>query len=707
MPRGGKYSAGFNDYEEYDDGYDDYYDDYEDDHATSAGVPRAVSTEVATEMDNLWRCAVCTFDNVEHSASCDVCGVLRHPISTSCECYAKGTSKQGFARPSALAKCLFSPLPRVKLKKLSFEKAKTSLPGSNLHQRLPSFQDSKKKAPLVPFKFDTPSPDDLVLAGKRTPIKSSMAKAPVQAPALKKSPEVGVSTSKTKVNQERKVLEKSSKKVQNGLDASGIHRAEAEVIERLKEVDIKAESDERKPKREPGPPLDSYEPEGWMLETLKQENKQLLHLAIVGHVDAGKSTLMGRLLHILGQVSKKEMHKYEKEAKQIGKGSFSYAWVLDESAEERSRGITMTVAVAQFETPKYQIVVLDSPGHRDFIPNMISGASQADAAVVVVDASTGAFEAGMEGEGQGVGQTKEHTQLVRSFGVEQIVVAVNKMDAVGYSEDRLSAIKATLRPFLRQCGFKDSAIRWIPLSAMENENLVTQPTNEQLKSWYNGPSLLEAIDTFEPPLRNVAKPFRLPIAETLKSRTLGQAAVSGKIEGGAIKIGSKVLVMPSGLPAIVKGIEQNGKPSSLARVGDNADIGLQAVDPACLFQGGVLCHPDYPLPPASLLEVKVLVLETSGPLLRGSQVIVHCHHAKEPARITKLVSLLDQKGEAIPNRKPRVLLANQRAIIEIQPERGICAEQYARYKALGRIILRDSGKTLAVGIVTRVLDYEQ
>lgn len=166
-----------------------------------------------------------------------------------------------------------------------------------------------------------------------------------------------------------------------------------------------------------------------------------------------------------------------------GKGSFSYAWVLDESTEERARGVTMTVAVAQFETPKFQIVVLDSPGHKDFVPNMISGASQADAAVLVVDASTGAFEAGMEGEELGVGQTREHTQLVRSFGVEQIVVAVNKMDVVDYSEDRFNTIKATLRPFLRQCGFKDSGIRWIPLSAMENENLVAQPSNAQLKLW--------------------------------------------------------------------------------------------------------------------------------------------------------------------------------------------------------------------------------
>eukprot|EP00250_Pteridium_aquilinum_P016106 c22946_g1_i1 orf=65-2017(+) len=650
MPRRGKNVASYDDYDDYDDGYDDY-DPYDDDYGASdnsSGAPtssRQDPVQAATKKNNFWACSVCTFDNPENFTSCDICGALRQRVSTS-----------------------------------------------------------------LPFKFDTLSPDDLVLGRKQTPIKSSAVKASAETftPAVKRSTQAdeGGLIVKAKANQKLKVIEDSSKNVQNGSMSSGVQIMEAHAIEKLKEVNINADVDQKKLKREPGPPLDTYEPERWMLEALKQESKQLLHLAIVGHVDAGKSTLMGRLLHILGQVSKKEMHKYEKEAKQIGKGSFSYAWVLDESTEERARGVTMTVAVAQFETPKFHIVILDSPGHKDFIPNMISGASQADAAVLVVDASTGAFEAGMEGEGQGVGQTREHTQLIRSFGVEQIVVAVNKMDAIDYSKDRFNTIKATLRPFLRQCGFKDSGIRWIPLSAMENENLVAQPSKEQLKSWFSGPNLLEAIDTFEPPVRNVALPFRLPIAETLKSRSLGQAAVSGKVEGGVIKIGSKVLVMPSGLPATVKGIEQNGKACTFARAGDNVDLGLQGVEPACLLQGGVLCHPDYPVPAASRIEVKVLVLETSGPLLRGSQVVLHCHHVKEPAKITQLVSLLDQKGEAIPNRKPRCLLPNQRATIEVQPERGICLEEYARYKALGRITLRDGGKTLAVGIVMRIIEYE-
>lgn len=162
-----------------------------------------------------------------------------------------------------------------------------------------------------------------------------------------------------------------------------------------------------------------------------------------------------------------------------GKGSFAYAWALDESAEERERGITMTVAVAFFTSTKYNVVILDSPGHRDFVPNMISGATQADAAVLVIDASIGAFEAGIDAVG---GQTREHAQLIRSFGVDQIIILVNKMDAVGYSKERFDMIKQKLVTLLRSSGFKDSSMIWIPASAMENQNLIANPSDVRF-SW--------------------------------------------------------------------------------------------------------------------------------------------------------------------------------------------------------------------------------
>ncbi|KAK8553643.1 hypothetical protein V6N13_062440 [Hibiscus sabdariffa] len=227
------------------------------------------------------------------------------------------------------------------------------------------------------------------------------------------------------------------------------------------------------------------------------------------------------------------VHMYD-----IGKGSFAYAWALDESAEERERGITMTVAVAYFDSKRYHVVVLDSPGHKDFVPNMITGATQADAAILVIDASIGSFESGMDGT---KGQTREHAQLIRSFGVDQLIVAVNKMDVVDYSKDRFDLIKSQLGTFLHSCGFKDTCVSWIPLSAAQNQNLVSAPSDFRL-SWYHGPNLLNAIDSFQPPTRDFSKPLLMPICDVIKSSSQGQVSACGKLEAGAVRSGSKVIL---------------------------------------------------------------------------------------------------------------------------------------------------------------------
>ncbi|WOL06032.1 hypothetical protein Cni_G14764 [Canna indica] len=444
-----------------------------------------------------------------------------------------------------------------------------------------------------------------------------------------------------------------------------------------------------------------YQPEEWMLRDDEKETLKQLNLAIVGHVDSGKSTLSGRLLHLLGKVSKKEMHKYEKQAKEKGKGSFAYAWAMDESSEERERGVTMTVAVAYFDSNKYRVVLLDSPGHKDFVPNMISGATQADAAVLVIDASIGSFEAGMDGHG--FGQTREHAQLVRSFGVDQIIIAINKMDAVGYSKERFDFIKAQLGTFLRSCGFKDSSIIWIPLSVMENQNLVTTTSDVRLSSWYRGLSLLNAIDSLRTPVRDVSKPLILPICDVVKT-TMGQVAACGKLETGAIRNGSKVRVMPSGELATVRSIERDSTSCSLARAGDHVAIALHGIESGHVIPGGVLCHPDYALPVARFLELKILVLDITTPILFGSQVEIHIHHAKESGRVVKIVALLDQKTGKVSKTTPRILKAKQSAIIEVELDGAVCVEEFSKCRALGRTFLRSQGTTIAVGIVTQVLE---
>ncbi|XP_073028323.1 uncharacterized protein [Primulina eburnea] len=449
--------------------------------------------------------------------------------------------------------------------------------------------------------------------------------------------------------------------------------------------------------------LPEYKPETWMIPDKVDDGLSQLNLAIVGHVDSGKSTLSGRLLHLLGQISQKEMHKYEMEAKQQGKGSFSYAWALDESVEERERGITMTVAVAFFKSRRYRVVLLDSPGHRDFVPNMISGATQADAAVLVVDASMGSFEAGLDANG---GQTREHAQLIRSFGVDQIIVAVNKMDVVQYSKERFDVVKHKLGPVLRSCGFKDSSISWIPLSAMENQNLVANPSDVRV-SWFKGHFLLDAIDSLQLPARDYFKPLVMPICDVMKSQSQNQVSACGKLETGAIRSGFKVLVMPSRKLATVRSLEHNSQVCDVARAGDNVTVNLHGIEGNRVTAGGVICHPDFPVPVANHLELKILVLDISTPILIGSQLEIHIHHAKEAARVVKILTLLDPKTGKETKKSPRCLLAKQNAVVEVVLQESICVDEYSNCRALGRVSLRALGRTIALGVVTQIIKREE
>ncbi|XP_067558127.1 HBS1-like protein isoform X4 [Pseudorca crassidens] len=305
----------------------------------------------------------------------------------------------------------------------------------------------------------------------------------------------------------------------------------------------------------------------------RQGGKQLLNLVVIGHVDAGKSTLMGHLLYLLGNVNKRTMHKYEQESKKAGKSSFAYAWVLDETGEERERGVTMDVGMTKFETKTKVIILMDAPGHKDFIPNMITGAAQADVAVLVVDASRGEFEAGFETGGQ----TREHGLLVRSLGVTQLAVAVNKMDQVNWQQERFQEITGKLGHFLKQAGFKESDVAFIPTSGLSGENLITRSQSSELTKWYKGLCLLEQIDSFKPPQRSVDKPFRLCVSDVFKDQGSG-FCVTGKIEAGYIQTGDRLLAMPPNETCTAKGITLHDEPVDWAAAGDHVSLTLVGMD---------------------------------------------------------------------------------------------------------------------------------
>uniref|UniRef100_A0A8C2DKG0 HBS1-like translational GTPase n=1 Tax=Cyprinus carpio TaxID=7962 RepID=A0A8C2DKG0_CYPCA len=347
----------------------------------------------------------------------------------------------------------------------------------------------------------------------------------------------------------------------------------------------------------------------------RQGGKPLLNLVVIGHVDAGKSTLMGHLLYLLGNVNKRTMHKYEQESKKAGKASFAYAWVLDETGEERDRGVTMDVGMTKFETDSKVITLMDAPGHKDFIPNMITGAAQADVAVLVVDASRGEFEAGFEAGGQ----TREHGLLVRSLGVTQLAVAVNKMDQVNWQQERFRDIVSKLGHFLKQAGFKDSDVFYIPTSGLSGENLTTRSKVADLTAWYTGPCLLEQIDAFKPPQRSVEKPFRLCVSDVFKDQGSG-FCVTGKIEAGFIQTGDKVLAMPPNETCTVKGITLHDEALDWAAAGDHVSLTVTGMDIIKINVGCIFCDPKEAIRACTRFRARILLFNIEVPITQGFPV---------------------------------------------------------------------------------------
>lgn len=427
-------------------------------------------------------------------------------------------------------------------------------------------------------------------------------------------------------------------------------------------------------------------------------DKDHLYIVVIGHVDAGKSTLMGRLLCELGEVSQKTLHKYEQESKKIGKQSFMYAWVLDETGEERVRGITMDIGRAQIETKTKRVIILDAPGHADFIPNMITGAGQADVAMLVVDATRGEFESGFDFGGQ----TREHALLVRSLGVSQLAVAINKLDTANWSQDRFNEITNKLKVFLKQAGFKDTDVTYVPCSGLIGENLVKPASEPELTKWYKGPCLLDVIDKFNVPERPVSKPLRISINDVFKGTGSG-FCVSGRIENGVLKKGDKVLVCPTKEMAEVRSLSINDLTNNVAFAGDQVTLTLSGVDMQNVSVGYILSDPIEQVSVTTRFEARIVVFNVKVPITKGFPVLVHYQSLVESANIVKLKALLSKSTGELIKKKPRCLGNNSVAVVEIETSRPICIERYKDVKELGRVMLRVAGVTIAAGLVTDII----
>ncbi|TDG41656.1 hypothetical protein AWZ03_011910 [Drosophila navojoa] len=434
-----------------------------------------------------------------------------------------------------------------------------------------------------------------------------------------------------------------------------------------------------------------------LYEQERSSQKSQIHMIVIGHVDAGKSTLMGHLLYDTGNVSQRLMHKHEQESKKLGKQSFMYAWVLDETGEERARGITMDVGQSRIETKTKIVTLLDAPGHKDFIPNMISGATQADVALLVVDATRGEFESGFELGGQ----TREHAILVRSLGVNQLGVVINKLDTVGWSKERFLEIVHKLKSFLKQAGFKESDVSFTPCSGLTGENLTKTAQEPGLKAWYDGPHLLDVIEHFKVPERAVDRPFRMSVTDIYKGTGSG-FCISGRIETGALCVNDKVLVGASREQAQVKSLSIDDLTQTSAFAGDQISVTLGGVDMSNITVGCIICDPQMPIPVTTRFQCRIIVFNVKVPITMGYPVLLHHQSLIEPAVVCKLTASIHKSTGEVVKKKPRCLGQNSCALVELETSRAICIERYSDYKELGRVMLRVAGVTIAAGMVTKI-----
>jgi len=428
------------------------------------------------------------------------------------------------------------------------------------------------------------------------------------------------------------------------------------------------------------------------------KDKVHVNLVVIGHVDSGKSTTTGHLIYKCGGIDKRTIEKFEKEATEMGKGSFKYAWVLDKLKAERERGITIDIALWKFETKKYYFTIIDAPGHRDFIKNMITGTSQADVAILIIASGVGEFEAGYAKNGQ----TREHALLAFTLGVKQIIVCINKMDdkSVNWSQSRYNEIKEELKKFLGKVGYKADAIPFIPISGWTGDNMIEKSSN---MPWYKGPTMIEALDAVTPPKRPVEKPLRLPLQDVYKIGGIGTVPV-GRVETGVLKPGMTVVFAPVQISTEVKSVEMHHEALEQAVPGDNVGFNIKSVAVKDIRRGFVAgdVKNDPPFPTATF-DAQVIVLDHPNTINAGYTPVVDCHTAHIACKFNKLLYLVDKRNGKATQKEPKSVKNGQAAIVEMIPSKPLCVEAFSEYPPLGRFAVRDMRKTVAVGVIRRVM----
>ena len=417
------------------------------------------------------------------------------------------------------------------------------------------------------------------------------------------------------------------------------------------------------------------------------QEKPNMNVVFVGHVDHGKSTCIGRLMYDSGAIPEQAMKKLREEAEKHGKVGFEFAFVMDKFKEERERGLTIGLAYKKLVTGKFQITIIDAPGHRDFVKNMITGASQADAAFLVVAAKEGVQP-----------QTKEHLWLLRTMGVEQLAVIINKMDTADYKEETFNKVKEELSNLLGSVGYKTDKITFLAASGLKGDNIAKKSEN---MGWYKGPTILEQMDKFEEPKKPTSLPMRMPIQDVYEITGIGTVPV-GKIETGIMKVGQKVKILPGrsgkGIDGEIRSIEMHHEQLQEAPAGDNVGINIRGVGKKDIARGDVICEASKPATMASEFTAQIAVINHPSVIAKGYCPVFHVHTAQVPCQFVEIQKKLDPKTGQVAQENPDFIKNGDVAIVKIKPIGNLVIEKQAVNPHMARFAIRDAGATVAAGV---------
>ncbi|MEY7848583.1 translation elongation factor EF-1 subunit alpha [Natrarchaeobius sp. A-rgal3] len=411
------------------------------------------------------------------------------------------------------------------------------------------------------------------------------------------------------------------------------------------------------------------------------------NLAIIGHVDHGKSTLVGRLLYETGSVPEHVIEQHREEAEEKGKGGFEFAYVMDNLAEERERGVTIDIAHQEFSTDEYDFTIVDCPGHRDFVKNMITGASQADNAVLVVAADDGVAP-----------QTQEHVFLARTLGIDELIIGINKMDVVDYKEDTYDDVVEEVTQLLKQVQFNTDDASFIPISAFEGDNIAEASDNT---SWYDGEILLEALNDLPEPEPPTDASLRLPIQDVYTISGIGTVPV-GRIETGVMNIGDNVSFQPSDVGGEVKTIEMHHEEVPKAEPGDNVGFNVRGIGKDDIRRGDVCGPADDPPKVAETFQAQIVVMQHPSVITAGYTPVFHAHTSQVACTIESIDKKMDPASGEVAEENPDFIQSGDAAVVTIRPQKPLSIEPSSEIPELGSFAIRDMGQTIAAGKVLSV-----